>query len=498
MKVFLSYTSRDREKIGALQSGLHSLGCSVWLDQELTGGQRWWDRILQQIRECDAVLVAVSPALTSSEACRRETDYAQRLSKPVLPVMVETVGADVLPPWLATLQIVDFRAADGAAAFSLAGAINQLPNAPDLPDPLPDPPPVPLSYLGELAERIRHPNLSLDEQLAIVGKLKMGLSKPGERDAILGLITEFNDRDDLFRAAARELDSLVIRESAGPSETAATDSLIPDESLKPASSGPQMEDRVRNTAVSTHPPTNKTSTRIAVGDTPFEPLKRELGPPADGSRELFQARAIWIALAVGGAWVGSWSVLYLAWGALPAQTQVSLGYVPWWPAVVLGAGGILAAFLLQRLAPSVGWPHLALLAGSWPVLWLVWGFSPIANRIYSAGPFPYEAFWLSGILVIAAASSWSILRVTGKPRPTSVLLLSAVWTGAWLVFGSPLSIWQETVAFNQLSESLQISYSPWLLNAGTATGAAVSGLASGLLIYRYVSKHGAQAELPRR
>src|SRR2546426_11749328 len=111
--------------------------------------------------------------------------------------MVETVRADILPPWLATLQIVDFRAADGTAAFALAGAINQLPKAPDLPDPLPDPPPVPLSYPGELAERVREPSLSLANQVAFVGKWNLGCSKPGERAPILGLTGEGNDRGDV-------------------------------------------------------------------------------------------------------------------------------------------------------------------------------------------------------------------------------------------------------------------------------------------------------------
>jgi hypothetical protein len=211
VNLFLSYTSDDREKLKPLLEGLHKLKYSVWLDQELSGGQQWWDAILQRIRESDAVLLAVSPALAESDACGREIDYARLVGKPILPVMIDAVRPEFLAPDLAALQIVDFSKPGGAGAFDLMGALQQLPPAKPVPDPLPEPPAVPVSYLSGLSQKIQSPaHLSLDEQLSIVAKLKMGITRPRERDSIIQLIAWFKLREDLYQATARELESIPI------------------------------------------------------------------------------------------------------------------------------------------------------------------------------------------------------------------------------------------------------------------------------------------------
>jgi hypothetical protein len=95
-----------------------------------------------------------------------------------------------------------------------------------------------------------------------------------------------------------------------------------------------------------------------------------------------------------------------------------------------------------------------------------------------------EAVWLVGIFSVGAACAWSVLQVRGKPRFSSVLLVSAPWTGAWLVFGSSLTVWQETVSWNYLTASFTVS--SWLWNAGFAAGAVASGIAGSFLIYRFL------------
>ncbi len=55
---------------------VRALGHVVWLDEELSGGQVWWDEILAKIRECEALLFLVSPSSVESEACLLELHYA--------------------------------------------------------------------------------------------------------------------------------------------------------------------------------------------------------------------------------------------------------------------------------------------------------------------------------------------------------------------------------------------------------------------------------------
>jgi hypothetical protein len=59
-QIFISYARSDAERVDALVEGLQQLRCGVWLDEELTGGQEWWDTVLSQIRASSAVLVGLA------------------------------------------------------------------------------------------------------------------------------------------------------------------------------------------------------------------------------------------------------------------------------------------------------------------------------------------------------------------------------------------------------------------------------------------------------
>ena len=51
--IFLSYNRESQALIGGLVRDLEELDYSVWFDQNLNGGQAWWDKILLEILECD-------------------------------------------------------------------------------------------------------------------------------------------------------------------------------------------------------------------------------------------------------------------------------------------------------------------------------------------------------------------------------------------------------------------------------------------------------------
>jgi len=64
------------EGVRALLHGVRHLRHQVWVDERLSGGQAWWDEILAQLRSCDAMLIAISPALLESQASALERQYA--------------------------------------------------------------------------------------------------------------------------------------------------------------------------------------------------------------------------------------------------------------------------------------------------------------------------------------------------------------------------------------------------------------------------------------
>ena len=207
--VFVSYTRKDQEQVTSLLQGLRRLGYQVWYDQELSGGQAWWEAILGQIRGCDAVLLAVSPAGLESEACRAEIAYARQVGKAVLPVMVEAVLPALLPHDLAQLQLVDYTGRNPNQVFELLAALRQLPGPAPLPDALPAPPPVPMSYLNRLSQMVERSVLDQDEQFAAVGGIKEALHDPELREGAIDLLRRFNRRKDLFRGPAREVEAML-------------------------------------------------------------------------------------------------------------------------------------------------------------------------------------------------------------------------------------------------------------------------------------------------
>jgi hypothetical protein len=187
-RAFVSYARDDRPKVRTVVEGLRTLGVDVWVDESLTGGQQWWDTILARVRACDMFVQSVSPAAVDSEACTGERAYARALGKPVLPVVVEHVPPELLPPDLAILHLIDYGEVTADAAFRLAGAVMRCPPAPALPAELPEAPPVPVSYLSSIGDRVRAPALSLDEQLGLVARLRGAVERDKQRDAAVELL----------------------------------------------------------------------------------------------------------------------------------------------------------------------------------------------------------------------------------------------------------------------------------------------------------------------
>ena len=67
--VFLSYNREDESAVSALAADIASLGHQAWFDSDLSGGQAWWDRILDRVRDSDVFVFALSRESLKSTAC---------------------------------------------------------------------------------------------------------------------------------------------------------------------------------------------------------------------------------------------------------------------------------------------------------------------------------------------------------------------------------------------------------------------------------------------
>src|SRR5215510_5894783 len=103
--IFVSYNRQTKDITKALVEDVKELGHSVWFDQELSGGQAWWDQILAEIRDCEVFVFILDPDALKSIACQSELRYADTLHKPVLPILVsDGVSLNLLPEELSNVQ----------------------------------------------------------------------------------------------------------------------------------------------------------------------------------------------------------------------------------------------------------------------------------------------------------------------------------------------------------------------------------------------------------
>jgi hypothetical protein len=226
VRIFITYAREDGTTVTQLGADLEGAERQVWIDRDLTGGQSWWEEILKQIRECDLYVFALSPSSLGSRPCLRELEYAQTLGRPLLPIKVGEVSIQQAPRVIADAQVVDYvgRTPDGVLA--LRDALDHAPTAPSLPDPLPEPPAVPISYFGHYREQIDADSLPFTQQQALLLELKSHLGNDEDRDDALDLLGALRRRHDLAQGVASEIDT-VLASLEEPPATTATESLVP-------------------------------------------------------------------------------------------------------------------------------------------------------------------------------------------------------------------------------------------------------------------------------
>ena len=208
MRIFISYARQDQAAVEALNADLERARVHVWMDQELTGGEAWWDTILEQIRACDLYIFALSPNSLRSRACKAELDYAIALSRPLVPVLVRDVAIQLAHPAIARTQMVDYRKRSMESLLALVAVVANRPPAPPLPDPLPTAPTTPMSYMNEFRELVEAPDLNYQQQSHLLLDLKGYLDRDEERDIALQLLRGLRQRRDISYSIAREIDQL--------------------------------------------------------------------------------------------------------------------------------------------------------------------------------------------------------------------------------------------------------------------------------------------------
>ena len=213
-KIFISYQRLSKEKVTALVTDVSLLGYDVWFDQELGGGQNWWNTILESIRKCDIFIFAITEKALESMPCKLEYKYADSLNKPIFPVLIDGNGVsmNILPPELSKIHFIDYQNQNRETALLIAKSLSQIPQPKPLPDPLPDPPDVPIPYMGTILKQVETDlQLNFESQTSLLKKIKKTIHESPTHESIL-LLKKFRNRKDLLASIADEIDELLDKE----------------------------------------------------------------------------------------------------------------------------------------------------------------------------------------------------------------------------------------------------------------------------------------------
>lgn len=212
MKIFVSYSSLDRQTVTELVSDLIDLEQTVWYDQRLYGGQEWWNEILRQIRECEVFLPVLSPNYLKSNPCRIESRYADNLSRYIFPIrIVNDLEVTSVPQYLMKRQIEKLLDIPSKADYKqLRKTLRHIsttdrPKFKPLPVNLPRPPKIPSQNdTSAIEQSLDQQILAFEEQQQIVEAL---LTLNDQKINIDKLISKFQSRFDIYHSVFIQLNN---------------------------------------------------------------------------------------------------------------------------------------------------------------------------------------------------------------------------------------------------------------------------------------------------
>ena len=115
--IFLSYSSKDRERVQQLRDALVDRGLTVFWDLEVPAGIDWDTWIRQQLNESGCAVVVWSLNSVGSDNVRHEAVIAKKQGK-IVPVLFNALDADKFPMGFHAMQAANLASWTGDPADS--------------------------------------------------------------------------------------------------------------------------------------------------------------------------------------------------------------------------------------------------------------------------------------------------------------------------------------------------------------------------------------------
>jgi hypothetical protein len=91
-KVFISYSSNDREFALKLTDSLIKLGVDIWIDRKsIRAGTNWGNEIWEALKISEIMILIISPSSMASKNVEDEWQYFRDKNKPIIPIQFQPV-----------------------------------------------------------------------------------------------------------------------------------------------------------------------------------------------------------------------------------------------------------------------------------------------------------------------------------------------------------------------------------------------------------------------
>lgn len=96
--VFVSYSRKNWDEIELIQHVLEKNGHKTWVDKtRIRSSEPWFNAIVEAIDRCSVFLLAISQDSLSSKVCMREVQYAHKVRKKIVPVVIRDFDENSIP-----------------------------------------------------------------------------------------------------------------------------------------------------------------------------------------------------------------------------------------------------------------------------------------------------------------------------------------------------------------------------------------------------------------
>ena len=111
LNVFISYSRIDMVFADRLVAALEGRGFTCLIDRrDLEYGEEWQAVLRDLIEKSDTVVFVVSPRSINSQWCRWEMAEVSKLSKRLVPLVIDQVTPELLPPEIGAIHLMPFGA----------------------------------------------------------------------------------------------------------------------------------------------------------------------------------------------------------------------------------------------------------------------------------------------------------------------------------------------------------------------------------------------------